>query len=162
MFTSSYFHQHIKNITFYGSSHNSHEILTNWLINVDNFVQIQFALLNIYNIQIYIYTIHLYIFYKEVGGGGGAWSYCYVFGGPYPLWSLGSSALNQIIKSKHKYSRLQSGRWGGATRVAPPTSNSIGLYGKSYWCRPACAFLYIWFSHITEILCANSRIIRLS
>ncbi len=28
-----------KNITFYGSSHNSHEILSNWLINVDNFVQ---------------------------------------------------------------------------------------------------------------------------
>ncbi len=28
-----------KNITFYGSSNNSHEILTNWLINVDNFVQ---------------------------------------------------------------------------------------------------------------------------
>ncbi len=29
-----------KNMTFYGSSNNSHEILTNWLINVDNFVQI--------------------------------------------------------------------------------------------------------------------------
>ncbi len=28
-----------KNIKFYGSSHNSYEILTNWLINVDNFVQ---------------------------------------------------------------------------------------------------------------------------
>ncbi len=28
-----------KNITFYGSSHNSHEILTNRLINVDTFVQ---------------------------------------------------------------------------------------------------------------------------
>ncbi len=27
-----------KYITFYGSSHNSHEILTNWLINIDNFV----------------------------------------------------------------------------------------------------------------------------
>ncbi len=40
------------NITFYGSSH---EILTNWLINVDNFVQRQSALLNISNIQIYIY-----------------------------------------------------------------------------------------------------------
>ncbi len=26
--------------------------------------------------------------------------------------------------------------WGGETRVAPPTPNSIGLYGKSYWCRP--------------------------
>ncbi len=28
-----------KNITFYGSSHSSHEILTNRLINVDNFVR---------------------------------------------------------------------------------------------------------------------------
>ncbi len=37
-----------KNITFYGSFHNSHEILTNWLMNVDNFVQRQSALLNIY------------------------------------------------------------------------------------------------------------------
>ncbi len=35
------------NITFYGSFHNSHEILTNWLMNVDNFVQRQSALLNI-------------------------------------------------------------------------------------------------------------------
>ncbi len=49
-----------KNITFYGSSHSSHEILTNWLINVDNFVQRQFALLNISNIQIYIY-IKIYL-----------------------------------------------------------------------------------------------------
>ncbi len=32
-----------KNITFYGSSHCSHEILTNRLINVDNFVQRQSA-----------------------------------------------------------------------------------------------------------------------
>ncbi len=40
------FHQHIK-FTFYGSFHNSHEILTNWLMNVDNFVQRQSALLNI-------------------------------------------------------------------------------------------------------------------
>ncbi len=42
------------NITFYGSSQSSHEILTNWLINVDNFVQIQSALLNILNLQIYM------------------------------------------------------------------------------------------------------------
>ncbi len=42
--------------------HNSHEILTNGLINVDNFVQRQFALLNISNIQIYLYIINLYIF----------------------------------------------------------------------------------------------------
>ncbi len=28
-----------KYITFYGSFHNSNEILTNWLIHVDNFVQ---------------------------------------------------------------------------------------------------------------------------
>ncbi len=45
------------NITFYGSSH---EILTNWLINVDNFVQRQSALLNILNIQIYI-CIYIFI-----------------------------------------------------------------------------------------------------
>ncbi len=50
------------NITFYGSSHSSHEIITNWLINVDNFVQRQSALLIISNIQIYLYTINLYIF----------------------------------------------------------------------------------------------------
>ncbi len=31
--------EHCKCITLYGSSHNSHEIHTNWLINVDNFVQ---------------------------------------------------------------------------------------------------------------------------
>ncbi len=40
-----------KNITFYDSSHSSHGILTNWLINVYNFVQRQYALLNILNIQ---------------------------------------------------------------------------------------------------------------
>ncbi len=45
------------NIKFYGSSH---EILTNWLINVDNFVQRQSALLNISNIQIYI-CIYIFI-----------------------------------------------------------------------------------------------------
>ncbi len=43
------------NITFYGNSQNSHESLTNWLRNVDNFVHRQSALLNISNIQIYIY-----------------------------------------------------------------------------------------------------------
>ncbi len=43
-----------KNITFYGSSHNSHEVLTNWLINVDNSVHRQTALLNIYNTHIYM------------------------------------------------------------------------------------------------------------
>ncbi len=51
-----------KNIKCYGSSHSSQDILTNWLINVDNFVQRQSALLNILNIQIYLYTINLYIF----------------------------------------------------------------------------------------------------
>ncbi len=50
------------NIKFYGSSNSSHEILTNWLIDVVNFVQRQYALLNILNIQIYLYTINLYIF----------------------------------------------------------------------------------------------------
>ncbi len=69
-----------KNITFYGSSHSSHEILTNWSINVDNFVQRQSALLNILNIQLYLYTIHLYIFLTKRLGGG-SWSFCYVFGG---------------------------------------------------------------------------------
>ncbi len=50
-----------KTITFYGSSHSSHDILKNWLINVDNFVQRQSSLLNISNIQIYIYVnISLY------------------------------------------------------------------------------------------------------
>ncbi len=34
--------------------------------------------------------------------------------------------------------------WGGATRVAPPTSNSIGLYGKSYWCRPELVHSFIF------------------
>ncbi len=46
-----------------------------------------------------------------------------------PLWMLNTAR-------DRKYSRLQSGRWGGVTRVAPPTPNSIGLYGKSYRCRP--------------------------
>ncbi len=68
------------NIKLYGSSHNSHEILTNWLIHVDNCVQRQSALLNISNIQIYLYTINLYIFLTKVGGGG-SWSFCYVLGG---------------------------------------------------------------------------------
>ncbi len=76
-----------KNITFYGS-HNSHEILTNWLINVDNFVQRQSALLNISNIQIYLYTIDHCIFNKEVGrGGGGAGcrgAFAMFLGGSYP------------------------------------------------------------------------------
>ncbi len=43
-----------KSIKFYGSSHSSHEILTNWLINADNFVQRQSALLHLLNIQIYM------------------------------------------------------------------------------------------------------------
>ncbi len=51
-----------KTIQCYGCSHSSHEILTNWLINVDNSVQRQSALLNISNIKIYLYTINLYIF----------------------------------------------------------------------------------------------------
>ncbi len=48
--------------------------------------------------------------------------------------------LEDIIKwrmvARFKYSRGQSGWWGGATRVALPSPNSIGLYGKSYWCWP--------------------------
>ncbi len=83
MFTSSYY---TKYITFYGSSQNSLEIRTNWLINVDNFVQRQSALLNISNLQIYIYTINLYIFYKEVGrGGGGVVELLLCLGGALPL-----------------------------------------------------------------------------
>ncbi len=49
-----------KYITFYGRFHNSHEIITNWLIHVDNFVQRQSSLLN----------ISLYIFIKRLGRGG--------------------------------------------------------------------------------------------
>ncbi len=48
-----------KNITFYGSSHSSHTFFTNWLINADNFVQRQSALLNILNIQIYTGAGHI-------------------------------------------------------------------------------------------------------
>ncbi len=59
-------HQYIKNIKLYGSSHNSHEILTNMLIILSRDIK-------------YIF-IHLY---KEVGKGG-SWSFCYVFRGPYP------------------------------------------------------------------------------
>ncbi len=34
--------------------------------------------------------------------------------------------------------------WGGAARVAPPIPNSIGLYGKSYWCRPELVHSFIF------------------
>ncbi len=76
-----------KYITFYGSSHNSHENLTNCLINVDNFVQRQSALLNISNIQIYIckciFIPLIYIFFnKEVGGRG---TFAMFLGGLTPL-----------------------------------------------------------------------------
>ncbi len=73
-----------KNITFYGSSHSSHEIMTNWLINVDNFVQRQSALLNILNIQIYLYTINLYIFLTKRLGGGGVVELLLCFWGALP------------------------------------------------------------------------------
>ncbi len=72
-----------------------------------------------------------------------------------------------------KYSRLQSGEWGGATLGAgrhvslhpPPiplvyTANLIGV--DLSMCIPLCKILSNWFGHITEILCAKSRIIRLS
>ncbi len=85
-----------KNITFYGSSHSSHEILTNWSINVDNFVQRQSALLNILNIQLYLYTIHLYIFFnKEVGRGIVELLLCFL-GGPYP-----SEVWEALVYSLH-------------------------------------------------------------
>ncbi len=47
------------NITLYGSSHSSHEILTNWLRHFDNCVQRQSALLNILNIPL----IYIYIYF---------------------------------------------------------------------------------------------------
>ncbi len=47
-----YFHLHIKILHFMVVL--IVHILTNWLINVDNFVQRQSALLNISNIQIYM------------------------------------------------------------------------------------------------------------
>ncbi len=57
--------------------------------------------------------------------------------------------------------------WGGATHVAPPTpiplvytANLIGV--DPSMCIPLCTILYNWFGHITEILCANSRIICLN
>ncbi len=66
------------NITFCGISHSSHEILTNWLIHVDNFVQRLYLIsfikyieyTNIY-VNIYLYHSSIYFFNKEVGGGGG-------------------------------------------------------------------------------------------
>ncbi len=78
-----------KNITFFVSSQNSHEMVVN---NVDNFVQRQFALLNISNIQIYIYIFNLYILLQRGWGGGGGvveLLLCYFFlgggGGLTPL-----------------------------------------------------------------------------
>ncbi len=63
--------------------------------------------------------------------------------------------------------------WGGATLGAgrhvslhpPPiplvyTANLIGV--DLSMCIPLCKILSNWFGHITEILCAKSRIIRLS
>ncbi len=73
------------NIKLYGSSHSSNEILTNWLINVDNFVQRQSALLNICNIQIYLYTINLYIFLTKRLGRGGHGAFAMFLGGLTPL-----------------------------------------------------------------------------
>lgn len=74
-------------------------------------------------------------------------------------------AVNQTV---HKVQSIsQSGQWGRATRVAPPTSNFIGLIMDQIlltrtleaW---AYAFLCVWFcewfGHITEILSANSRL----
>ncbi len=34
--------------------------------------------------------------------------------------------------------------WGGTTHVAPPTPNSIRLYGKSYWCRPKHVHSFVY------------------
>ncbi len=67
--------------------YSSHEILTNWLINVDNFVQRQSALLKLIeytNVCKYIFIPLIYIFFNKEVGGGGSWSFCYVIGGPYP------------------------------------------------------------------------------
>ncbi len=49
-----------------------------------------------------------------------------------------------MMLERSKYFRVQSGRWGGATRVAPPTPNSVGLYDKSYWCRPERAHSFVY------------------
>ncbi len=60
------------NITCYGSSQNSYEILTNWLINVDNFVH---NLIYKYICK-YIFISLIYIFFLQRG-----WeSFCYVLG----------------------------------------------------------------------------------
>ncbi len=53
--------------------YSSHEILTNWLINVDNFVQRQSALLKLIeytNVCKYIFIPLIYIFFNKEGGGG--------------------------------------------------------------------------------------------
>ncbi len=59
---------------FYGSSHSSHKILTNWLINVDNFVQrtIHF---NKHRICKHICKyIFISLIYRLGGGGHGAFA----------------------------------------------------------------------------------------
>ncbi len=63
-----------KNIKCYGSSHNSHEILTSWLINVETVCFIK-----------YIFIPLIYIFFYQTGWGGrGALAMFFFWGGAYP------------------------------------------------------------------------------
>ncbi len=81
-----------------------------------------------------------------------------------PLATKVNTPLSENVQIL-KYSRVLSGRWGGATlgggatRVAPPTSNFIGLYGKSYCCRPehvhsfAYDFVKLIWPYYRNIMC---------
>ncbi len=83
-----------KNITFYGSSKNSDEILTNWLINVGNFVH------NL--IYKYICKYIYMFFYKEVGRGGRG-AFAMFWGGLTPL-KFGKLWFKPYINGKLIYS----------------------------------------------------------
>ncbi len=54
-----------------------------------------------------------------------------------------STQLTQVLQTA-VWTMGRGDTWGGATRVAPPTPNSIGLYGKSYWCRPEHVHSFIF------------------
>ncbi len=51
--------------------------------------------------------------------------------------------LNQVLQTA-VWMMGRGDTWGGATRVAPPTPNSIGLYGKSHWCRPEHVHSFVY------------------
>ncbi len=59
-----------KNIKCYGSSHNSHEILTSWLINVETICFIK-----------YIFIPLIYIFFNKQVGGVVELLLCFFLGG---------------------------------------------------------------------------------